>query len=818
MKKKLTVVIIISAVFLAAYLVVFFFIYPETWRTFTYLLPAIVLAVMMIFLLGYIALLDSFARENAKYNGEMALNKSLLESLKANDKAVSDDLPVALIFYDEKFNVTYSNEAAKNLFQNRLDGRNLDFVSPELASLIKNKKTDEIFDVFGRKVKVVNRFQSRTSYFFDVTEQQSILDKYDASAPAVIIISFDNMKGSLDTLNMQKRTEILGLYYSAVQKWTDEYHIFSFGSYSLSASNEKQMFIAKKGELDAIIKDQFTVLSDIDQISKDNETSVSLSIGVGVGTYEYEKLGQYADTALSFASDRGGDQAVVYDGDTEQIFGGKTSLSERKNVTEAKFNANRLAALIEKSSAVIVMPHSSTDADAIGSALGVATIAEAYGTPAKVLLDPEKIDSTVAKILKNADSEYIKLRGMIIRPSEVESFFQGRTLLVVIDHHDIELSPNRTVYKLASKTAIIDHHRLTGKLQIENALDYIDHNASSAVEIVTEFMNLLPISIKIPPFIATVMLTGMLIDTQNFVSHTSDRTFEAAASLMENGADTAKAKSYLRESVKDVVDRAKLLQKAEVYADKFAIIIDDSETVKRDDLAKTAEILLDIDNVIAGFAIGKLDEKTVGVSGRSNGTFNIHSLLEMMGGGGHFNIGAAQIVNKTTLEVEQNLKEDINIVVKGDGSTMKVILVEDVRKQGKKGDTIDVTPGFGVFLISKKQAIEANAANIAALEEEKAQKERQAQDELEVAQKLKAILDKVTVKIAVKVGQSGKFFGSVSTKDISDALEAQEHITVDKRKIDFANSEKITALGNYDVTARLNKDVTANFKIQLVEE
>ena len=223
-----------------------------------------------------------------------------------------------------------------------------------------------------------------------------------------------------------------------------------------------------------------------------------------------------------------------------------------------------------------------------------------------------------------------------------------------------------------------------------------------------------------------------------------------------------------------------------------------------------------IDNVEASFAIGRIAKDTVSISARSN-KLNVHVIMERLGGGGHFNAAGAQIKNKTIEEVYNMLVNVIKNSLKGRGETMKVILVEDVKKQGKRGDTIDVSTGYGNFLLSKHLAVEANAANLAVLKEQKENEERRIEEEIAIAKKLKELLDATTVKISMKTGNNGKFFGSVSTKDIAEALSKQKLIDIDKRKIQLPE-EKITSLGTFEATARLYKDINAKFNVEVVDE
>ena len=713
MRKRIIAGIVIDLLLAIAYGIIYFLFFKGNYPRIYLMIIPIILGVVFMFLLFYLAMYNQLNRENKKLKNQLSINKNLLDALETNDKFVQKDLPVGIIIYSELGVITYANDQAKNFFQSTLIGKELPYISEELNEVVKNKKTDSLINVFGRKIRTDLRILQRTIYLRDVTEEISIVEKSKIKAPAIIILSLDNIDESLDGLNLQKRTELLGHYYVAIENWSQKYNIFS-----MSTADEKQMFITNKEGLEIIMEDRFSILEAIDSISKEQETGISLSIGVGIGSDDYQQLGFYANTALDLAMGRGGDQAVIYDGESEKIYGGNVQFSERITKTEARVFASKLVEAINSASSVVIMPHNDTDADAIGSALGVLEIANACGTPAKVLINRQHVDATVDKILRNSEYEFIKLRQSIIEPQDVEAFFKGRTLLIVVDHHSEDLSVDKNVYGLANQVIIIDHHRLTERLTIHPILQYIDQNASSAVEIVTELSQLAPIEVKIPNFIATIMLIGMIIDTNNFANHTTDRTFQTASVLTSFGADTHEAKRYLRQSVDEQVNRVALIQKAEILFDHYAIIVDNKVT-ERDVLSKTADALLNIENIEAAFAIGKLSKEMIAISARSDKT-NVHVIMEQLGGGGHFNAAGVQIKGKTIEEVYNSLVSVIKNSIKGKGDTMKVILIEDVKKQGKKGDTIDVSTGYGSYLLSKHLAIEANASNLAVLEEQKA--------------------------------------------------------------------------------------------------
>jgi large subunit ribosomal protein L9 len=148
---------------------------------------------------------------------------------------------------------------------------------------------------------------------------------------------------------------------------------------------------------------------------------------------------------------------------------------------------------------------------------------------------------------------------------------------------------------------------------------------------------------------------------------------------------------------------------------------------------------------------------------------------------------------------------------------MKVIFLKDVKGKGKKGEIKNVADGYANnFLFKQGLAIEATPANLKALEAQKQKEQRQAAEELANAKKLKEQLEKLTVTIPAKAGEGGRLFGSITSKQIAEALQAQHGLKLDKRKIELADA--IRALGYTNVPVKLHPEVTATLKVHVTEQ
>lgn len=146
---------------------------------------------------------------------------------------------------------------------------------------------------------------------------------------------------------------------------------------------------------------------------------------------------------------------------------------------------------------------------------------------------------------------------------------------------------------------------------------------------------------------------------------------------------------------------------------------------------------------------------------------------------------------------------------------MKVILQQEVKKVGKKGDILEVSEGYARnFLLPKGLAVQATSTNLNAVNQQKKSEERKQQQAVDEATLMAAQLSKIEVSIAVKIGEGGKLFGSVTGKDIAEALKKDHNIDIDKRKIEL--KETIKGLGDYEAVIKVHPEITSKIKVHII--
>ena len=316
----------------------------------------------------------------------------------------------------------------------------------------------------------------------------------------------------------------------------------------------------------------------------------------------------------------------------------------------------KLNSIIQEYDSFIIMGHKDPDLDSLGSSLGLCEIIESFGKKPYIFLNDKHLENYNS----NINQAFEKMEKDVICVNE-RSYkkIEGKILLIVTDVHMVDRLEYPKLVDIFD-TIVLDHH-IKSKNYIKTAkFIYIDTNLSSMSELITYYAKY--VNIDLDNVIATILLAGIEIDTNGFNLKTTSKTYEAASTLMEMGADSILKQELLKESKDDYVKRASFIRDSFMINDCIAMCIVNKLSNSME-LAEIAEELLTFEDIKASYVIGKFDNDVIGVSARSLGDIDVNSVISKIGGGGHSSNAAAQIKDKTIKEVRYEI---IDLIQKKD--------------------------------------------------------------------------------------------------------------------------------------------------------
>lgn len=735
---------------------------------------------------------------------------------------VVEVLPIGIVLYNpNKLTVKWTNTTANKILESEeLENKALSEIHEGLQDIVLSGLTKDTITHNGLRYEIQSDRSKTALYLFDVTEREEAKEKYENRLTAFGIIYLDNIEQGLQTFDIYERSSIKGEYLGVINDWIGEYNGF------LKHYTEDRIFFSLHYEdLKRAIDQKFDILNQIREISNRHRVRISASIGIACWDIDFSELGTLAQNAIELAEKRGGDQAVVnIEHEKIAYFGGRTSASEKFSKVQVRVHTQNLKDLIESSKAVLVVGHKQSDIDALGAMIGIYRMSVASEVSCKLIIDKEQMDNTVLKILPELEVESPKLFKNMITTETALKLIDDNTLLVVVDTQSPRIIASPEVLEVATRVAVIDHHR-HDDMTFDATFSYVESTASSSVELIAEMMEFYSGNMHIEPIEASVMYGGIIVDSNEFSQRTGSRTFGAAAYLQEKQASSVRAKEWLRLDLERTLEINNLISQLVEVQPGFGVVVDKTNLVRdRVLVAQVTDKILEIDGIDAAFTIAKIAPNTVSLSARSYDKVNVQLIAATLGGGGHFGAAGAQVQNATVDEVFERLTEGINECYEEirvsqldeeGGKTMKIILLEDIKGKGEKDDIIDVPNGYGNHLISRKRAIKADEKAIEELNARLEREQAAEQAQIDLWNKLKHEIESKSVTITIRLGQDGKMFGSVTTKQIAEAL-AEQGVNVERRRIELTSA--INSVGIYTGIVRFPKDIVAQFEINVLEQ
>lgn len=494
-------------------------------------------------------------------------------------------------------------------------------------------------------------------YLYDETEIHEYMQAITDQKMVAGLIYLDNYDEALESVEEVRRSLLVALIDRKVSKY-----ISGVNGIVKKMEKDKYFFAIEQKYMPSLEAERFSLLEDVKTVNIGNEMAVTLSIGIGINGDTYIRNYEYARTAIDMALGRGGDQAVVKNGEKIQYYGGKSQQLEKTTRVKARVKAHALRELLETKDRLLIMGHKIGDIDSFGSAIGVYRIAAALGKKAHIVIN--EVTSSVRPMMDRFINNSDYPQDLFLMGDDAAELADPSTALVVVDVNRPSYTEEPQLLNLVKTIVVIDHHRQSSEIISNATLSYVEPYASSACELVAEILQYVTDSIRIKSLEADAMYAGIVIDTNNFTNQAGVRTFEAAAFLRRNGADVTRVRKLFRDKMEDYKARAEAVRQAEVFEGAFAISVCPAENVESPTVvgAQAANELLDIIGIKASVVLTPYNGK-IYVSARSIDEINVQVMMEKLGGGGHRTIAGAQLPGATVEEAKEKVKGVIDMML-----------------------------------------------------------------------------------------------------------------------------------------------------------
>lgn len=497
-------------------------------------------------------------------------------------------------------------------------------------------------------------------YMFDETALKIALKENDDQSLAVALLYLDNYDEALESVEEVRRSLLTALIDRKINKY-----ISALDGIAKKIEKDKFLIVLRKKAVAQLQETKFDILEEVKTVNIGNEMSVTISIGVGLDGLTYSQNYEFARTAIDVALGRGGDQAVVKTPEQIIYYGGKSQKVEKNTRVKARVKAHALHEIITSKDRVIIMGHRLGDVDSFGASVGIARIAKTLDRKAHIVLND--VTSSVQPMrdlfVKQDDFE----EDMLVTSEQAIDLAGNNAVLIIVDVNKPSITECPELLKMCKSIVVLDHHR-QGTDTVENAtLSYIEAYASSTCEMVTEIMQYISDGIKVRAEEADCLYSGIMIDTNNFMTKTGVRTFEAAAYLRRAGADVSRVRKLFRDDASAYKAKADAVSQAFIYRDAFAISTwnPTSDVQSPTEIgAQAANELLNIKGIKASFICTPYRDR-IYISARSIDEVNVQIIMERMGGGGHMNIAGSQLEGTTVEDAIHQLKDTLDAMIDG---------------------------------------------------------------------------------------------------------------------------------------------------------
>lgn len=482
--------------------------------------------------------------------------------------------------------------------------------------------------------------------------QAPILSEF---SPVIAVVSVDNYDDMTDNLADAEVSQINSFVANFISDFANQKKIF----YRRTEMDRFYLFTDYL-VLTELIEEKFALLEQFRQAAKELELGLTLSIGIAYGSHDYQDIGRVAQNNLNLAMVRGGDQVVVKENLPDkdvQYFGGGSTSTVKRSRTRTRAMMSAISEKIKHADNVFVVGHRQTDMDALAASVGMQVFASQVIDEAYAVYDPESMTDDVARAisyLKNDENT------RLLTLAEAFGRLKRRSLLIMVDHSKLALTLSQDFYRQFREVIIVDHHRRDEDFPDNASLSFIETGASSASELVTELIQFQNAPKPISRLQASVLMAGIMLDTKNFSARVTSRTFDVASYLRRYGSDSVAIQTISAQNFDEYRQINQLIMSGQLVGQRIIIATGAEDAIYTNaQTGKAADALLEMAGIEASFVITKSANGTVAISARSKKDINVQRVMERLGGGGHFNVAAAQLDSQSTRQVRDILLTEI---------------------------------------------------------------------------------------------------------------------------------------------------------------
>ena len=530
---------------------------------------------------------------------------------------------------------------------------------PQLQEIIKTSiSSPGIYANVGEKRYAVHLDRnSGVLYFFDVSGEYEATVELVTSRPVIGIISVDNYDDLEDETSESDISHINSFVANFVSEFTGKYQMFS-----RRVTMDRFYLFTDYTVLEQLMQDKFSVIDTFREEAKQRDLALTMSMGLSYGDGDHEGIGKVALSNLNLAEVRGGDQVVVKENDETKnpiYFGGGSAASIKRTRTRTRAMMTAISEKLKSVDCVFVVGHKNLDMDALGSAVGMQLFSSNVLDESYVVYDAEQMSPDIHRAIQFLENEGVT---KLLPLNQAMEMVTNRSLLVMVDHSKTALTLSKEFYDLFTQTIVIDHHRRDQDFPENAVITYIESGASSASELVTELIQFQNSKkSRLSRIQASVLMGGIMLDTKNFTSRVTSRTFDVASYLRTRGSDSI----VIQELAATDFEEYRLVNELilQGQAVQPSILVAQAKDNKEYDtvvISKAADTMLAMSGIEASFVIAKNSQGDISISARSRSKINVQRIMEELGGGGHFNLAAARLTDMSLQEAADRLKTVIS--------------------------------------------------------------------------------------------------------------------------------------------------------------